>query len=118
MKLTICKKMCGECPFLKDSAQGYLDYHDPQEILDDMNRDIPFSCHLQRADDPQLNAEELENGNQNVCRGYVATASKSAKLFGQHPFYGKQMRGLQDTITAADKDQVLNKWDWLKYHDI
>lgn len=118
MKLTICKKICKECPFRKDSVKGYLDYHQPDDVLNDMNRDIPFSCHLQRKDDPDQNLEELENGTQNVCRGFVATASKSCKQFGQHPYYGQEMRKIQNEITEADKDLVMNKWDWLKHHTL
>lgn len=118
MNLTICAKICRECPFSKNAIRGYLDYHTPEEILDAMNRDLPFSCHMQRGDDPEKNMKELLAGKQKVCRGFVAAASKSCKRFGQHPYYGKEMRKLQELITDQDKEEVLTKWQWTEYHKI
>lgn len=113
----MCKKICKECPFSIDSIQGYLDYHTTDEILSDMSKELPFTCHLQRKENQHLNLIEMENGKQNVCRGYVATATKTAQLFGSNPFYGKEMLKLQKEITKEDKDKVFNKWSWKKYHD-
>ncbi len=118
MKLTICKKICKECPFTFKSVKGWLgEVHTVDEIIEDMNRDIPFSCHLQRKDNDEDNIGQLMNGEQNVCRGYVASASCSAKQFGQHPIYGKQMRELQKEITEEDRNLVMNKWTFKKYHE-
>lgn len=117
IKLTICKKICGQCPFKTTSLQGYLDYHTTDEILESLQLEVPFSCHLQRKDDMNTNWKEVENGTQNVCRGYIAMASKSCKLFGQHPIYGKEMLRLQKEINEEDKKEVFNKWDWKKYHE-
>ena len=117
MNLRICAKICKECPFSIGSAKGWLGPHDANDIVADMNRDLPFSCHLVRGDDEQENQEKMENGEHPICRGYVASATRSAKQFGQHPYYGKQMRELQKQITEEDENQVMNKWTFLKYHD-
>lgn len=117
IKLDICKKICNECPFKIGAVKGYIDYHTPEEILEKMQFEFPFSCHLQRGDDPDENMRKIHSGEQQVCRGFVATADKSCKLFGQNPIYGKELRRLQDTITEEDLKQVYSKWDWLKYHE-
>lgn len=116
MKLEICKKICKECPFAIGSPPGWLGPHNSQDIIEDMNRDIPFSCHLIRGDNEDENIEKMLSGQHKICRGYVSCASKSAKLFGQHPTYGIQMKSLQNEITQLDKDLVFTKWDFLKYH--
>lgn len=115
--LTMCKAVCKVCPFKKDSMQGYLGPHTTEEILDVMQFDMPFACHPQRRDDPQETEALMLKGEVQICRGYVASASKSAKMFGQHPVFGKQMRDLQLEITAEDKEVVLNRWNFKKYHD-
>ena len=117
MNLTICKKICKECPFTLKSAKGWLGPHSADDIIEDMNRDIPFSCHLVRTDDQDENISKLISGEHPVCRGYIACASCSAKQFGQHPLYGKQMRELQKSITEEDINSVMNKWTFKKYHE-
>lgn len=117
MKLQICAKICKECPFTINSIQGWLGPHNAEDIIEDMNRDIPFSCHMMRSDDETDNQEKLINGEHLVCRGYIACAKRSAKQFSQHPVYGIQMLELQRQITEEDQNLVMNKWTFKKYHN-
>ncbi len=115
--MKICKAICKVCPFRKDSAQGYLGPHTTQEILDAMQFDIPFVCHPKRLNSDEETEAAIHTGEAPICRGYVASASKSSKMFGQHPVFGKQMRELQLEITEEDKKGVMNLWDFKKYHE-
>ena len=114
--MNLCKKICKECPFHKESSRGWLGHHKIEEVMHMQQTDYPFTCHMQRKDDSVL--DDVINGEIDVCRGYVASASKSAKLFGQHPVYGQPMRELQKQITEEDKEQVLTRWEFKPHHDI
>lgn len=117
MQLRICRKICSECPFKKNSLQGWLGNHTTDSISEQINLELPFSCHMVREDNEEVNNIKLLNGEHVVCRGFIATATVSVKRFGAHPVYGEQMKKLQDEITVEDKEQVMNKWDFKKYHD-
>lgn len=117
MKLKICKRICKECPFKKDSLQGWLGNHTTDSILEQINLEMPFSCHMVREDNEKINNIKLLEGEHGICRGYIATATVSAKRFGGNPIYGEQMKNLQDEIIQEDKEQVMNKWNFKKYHD-
>lgn len=115
--MEICKKICNECPFRVNSTKGWLGPHNASEIIEDLNRDIPFSCHMVRGNDPLENQRKMLSGEHPICRGYIACATRSAKQFGQHSTYGKEMRRLQKEITDEDENLVMNKWTFKKYHE-
>lgn len=118
MNLKICPKICNECPFTHKAPKVWLGPHSADEIVEAMNLDMPFSCHLVRKDDEADNIQEMPAGKQPICRGYVASASLSCKRFGQHPTYGSQMLELQRQITGDDLKQVMNKFNFKKHHSI
>lgn len=120
MNLTACKKMCNECPFHKDSPAGWLGDHSIEEITNAIQFEQLFSCHKQRGESPALNRKEMENGDQNICRGFLLSATKSCKMFGQNPDTGKELRRLQDELEISDEERenVLSKWDFAKHHSI
>jgi hypothetical protein len=115
MKLVMCKKICDECPFSKESLRGWLGPHSIEEILHMQQSEYPFSCHKTR--DDQTTNEAIQNGEYPICRGYIASASKSCKRFGQHPIVGQAMLKLQEEITQEDKDQVLARWEFPDHHN-
>lgn len=114
--MNTCKKICNECPFSKNSAKGWLGPHTTEEILHTVQMEGLFSCHKQRKEESTI--EDILYGELDICRGFLATASASFKLFGQNPVYGKQLRELQNQITDEEKAQVLTKWDFAKHHDL
>lgn len=118
MNLTVCKKMCNECPFSKKSIKGWLGDHTVSEITNAIQFEQLFSCHKQRTDDVLLNERQMENGKQNICRGFVLSATKSCKMFGQNPSTGAELRRLQKEVnpTEEEMESVLSKWDFEKHH--
>jgi len=108
-----CKKVCSECPFLNNSLRGWLGPHLPDEILNAMQFETPFSCHKQRTD--STNYADLKMGTIDVCRGFLISAKKSSKMFGQSP-QGKALRRLQDSV--QDQENILSRIEFKAYHDI
>jgi len=111
-----CKKICKECPFSKTSARGWLGHHTIEEIQHTMQFEGLFSCHMTRTEDSTF--EDIESGKTPICRGFLASASASCKMFGQHPENGAALRELQKEITDEEKEQVLTKWDFAVHHDL
>lgn len=111
----VCKKICNECPFSKDSMKGWLGPHSIEELMDYIQFEYPFSCHKTRDDETTDIA--IAAGDYPVCRGFVAAASKSFKLFGTTEA-GRQMRLFQDQITPEEKEMVLSKWEFREHHTI
>lgn len=119
MNLTMCKKICKECPFDKKSPQGWLGPHEPEDIVEGINLEILFPCHMHINEENEESTNELiESGKIPICRGFLASASKSFKMFGGNPSTGSELRKLQKEITEEDKNQVLNKWEFLKHHKL
>ena len=120
MNLTTCKKICKECPFRKDSANGWLGNHSIEDITHAMQYEQLFSCHMERDEDANLNKVLIEEGSQHICRGFLVSATKSCKLFGQNPDTGSELRRLQKelNITEEERESVLNKWEFIQHHDI
>jgi len=96
--------------------RGWLGPHSIEEIMDTMQFEGLFSCHLHRGDDSSN--QDIVDGKIPICRGFLASASASCKLFGQNRDYGKKLRQLQDQITEEDQAKVLTKWDFREHHDI
>lgn len=122
MKLTTCKKMCNECPFSKNSLRGWLGGFSIEETLNAQQFEQLFSCHKQREDDEEENSRKIVNGEINICRGFILSASLSCKLFGQNPSTGKELARLQvevkASITDDEKEMVLRRWDFPKHHTL
>ena len=116
MKLTMCKTVCNDCPFSKDSLRGWLGPHTLEEILDTQQYEGLFSCHMRRKD--ESSEEEIRNGSLPICRGFIASASASCKLFGQTPTTGPELKRLQDMLTPNDKENILSRWEFKNHHTI
>ena len=119
MNLRVCRTVCKECPFSKRSPKGWLGGLSAQETLDAMQYETLFSCHLHREEDTEQNLKNIENGTHPICRGFLISATKSCKLFGQNPETGKALFELQSNliITEKDKEDTLTRWDFLNYHE-
>lgn len=116
MKLTMCKKICNQCPFSKNSMRGWLGPHSIEEILHVQQMEGLFSCHMTREDETTV--EDIKEGRTPICRGFIASASASCKLFGQNPETGNALRELQDQITPEEKKEVLPRWEFKNHHEL
>ncbi len=71
--------------------------------------------------DDDTEQQDVNEGSVNVCRGFVAAATASFKLFGQHPYYGEEMRRIQDEVKAEAKEpagSVLTRGNFVDYHTL
>lgn len=117
MKLTVCKKICAECPFSKSSPKGWLGSHSLQGVLDAQQDEKLFSCHLQRKEG--MTIDDIECGDVKICRGFLVSASKSDITFGQNPETGKELRKLQAMVESEakeDKNTILSRQEFEEHH--
>lgn len=117
MKLTVCSKLCVECPFSKNSLKGWLGAHTLDDIVECQENEDLFSCHMARKED--MCAEDIESGKVKICRGYVASATKSNKIFGEDTENGPELMRLQKLIREEDKedpDIILSIDEFLEHH--
>jgi len=47
MNLTVCSKLCSECPFSEASPKGWLGFHTLDGVLEAQKKEKLFSCHWQ-----------------------------------------------------------------------
>ncbi len=117
MKLNVCSKLCKECPFSANSPKGWLGSHSLGGVLAAQNDEKLFSCHLARKEN--MTGEEIEAGQVKICRGYVASATKSGIVFGEDEVNGPELRRLQDLIASEDKEEpsiILSQEEFVVHH--
>ncbi len=114
MNLTVCIKICKECPFSKSSPKRWLGSHSLQGILEAQQEGKLFSCHLQRVDG--MTNHDIECGDVKICRGYLVSASKSDIKFGNNPETGNELTKLQELVESEgkeDKSEILSRQEFV-----
>jgi hypothetical protein len=117
MNLTVCKKICTECPFSKSSLKGWLGSHSLEGVLAAQQDEKLFSCHLQRKDG--MTNDDIECGEVKICRGFLVSASKSDIMFGQNPETGKELGRLQALVEREAKEEkraILSRQEFEEHH--
>lgn len=117
MKLTVCSKLCTECPFSKASPKGWLGFHTLDGVLKAQQEEGLFSCHLARKD--EMTSDNIESGEIKICRGYIASATKSGIIFGQNHKNGQELKRLQVLITKESKEDeniILSRDEFKEHH--
>ncbi len=117
MKLTACSKLCSECPFSANSPKDWLGSHSLRGVLDAQNEEKLFSCHLARKEN--MTSDTIESGEVRICRGYVASATKSGIVFGENEVNGPELRRLQQLIIAEDREDpniILSQEEFVVHH--
>ncbi|HHH44329.1 MAG TPA: hypothetical protein ENK49_09340 [Gammaproteobacteria bacterium] len=117
MNLSICKTLCNECPFSTSSKQGWLGPHTLDSMLDAQLNGTLFSCHLLRKQD--MSAVDIESGQVRICRGFIASATKSGISFGQASEAEKALAGLQQQVAheaKEDEEMILSRQEFEQYH--
>lgn len=115
--MKVCSRVCNECPFSSNSLPGYLGPHATNDIIQMMNFEHPFSCHLHR--DEETTYDDIKNGLVPVCRGFMVSASLSCKMFGGSLEFGSDLKRIQDQVKKdmiEKEGSILNKVDFIKYH--
>ena len=113
--MNMCEKICRECPFAKKSAPGWLGPHTVKSLMGMMQMEHLFACHKQIKDDTR--EIDLIRGNVQLCRGFVASATKSHKMFGSHINNGRDLRLLQLEITGKEMETVLDRREFREHHE-
>lgn len=114
------KRMCGECPFRKDSLKGWLGGETVDETLNAQQFEHLFSCHKNRTEDQKLNLELIKDGQQPICRGFLVSAKLSAKMFGQNVANGAELKRLTNemVISEEEKENTLKRWEFREHHTL
>lgn len=118
MNLTVCSTLCKECPFSKESPKGWLGSHSLKDILKTHENEELFSCHLARK--TNMTIENIESGEIKICRGYIASATKSGVIFSDSTQNGSELKRLQDKIIKEQKDEeaiILSRDEFKLHHD-
>lgn len=68
--MSVTKRPCGQCPFRKDSAKGYLGGFTVEQTLEVAKSEQEFQCHKTR-----------ETDNTKECVGRLLFATKTCKSF-------------------------------------
>ena len=120
MELTVCSKVCNQCPFSSKSLRGWLGDVSVEDTLEAQQSEQLFSCHLHRQGDPAVNLNKIMRGVQPICRGYMISAHISCKSFGQNHDTGEALKKLSSemVITDEEKEVILTRWAFKKHHTI
>lgn len=116
--VNVCKKTCKECPFSNQSMKGWLADYDVQDIQNYMSREVSFPCHMMMSkDDMDANEtkEAIANGEMSLCRGYVESVIKSAKM----PYANKQLvEAIAQVREEGLSDNTMSIFEFINHHTI
>lgn len=118
MNLTVCNSICKQCPFTFSAVHGWLGPHSLEEVLFTQEQSKLFSCHMLRKTD--MTKEDIEDGHVKICRGFIASATKSGICFDNNTETGKALRKLQVSIAIEakeDMDSILSNDEFAQYHN-
>jgi len=98
--------------------KGWLADYEIQDFQNYMSREVSFPCHMMMTKD-NLDANEtkeaITNGEMSLCRGYVESIIKSAKM----PYMNKQ---LVEAIAQVKEEGLSNNtmsiFEFRTYHTL
>ena len=110
--IQVMNQPCSDCPFRKKSLAGWLgSYGGPREILDLVNREVPYPCHMTINNEP--GQEELYREDTRLCAGALLYMSKSGKL-PRDP----ELVALVKARRQEDKTGILTASEFISHHNI
>lgn len=114
--INICSKLCGECPFSKNSPKGWLADYQPEDFAKFMHHEISFPCHLTTKENftPEEANEAVAKGELKLCRGYVESIVKSCKMIHDNPTLNKAVEMVKAEGTSENSMAI---WEFIKHHD-
>jgi hypothetical protein len=66
-----------------------------------------------------MTKESIENGEIRICRGYIASATKTGIVFGETSELEKSLKVLQEMVkreAKEDADIILSREEFKKHH--
>jgi len=66
-----------------------------------------------------MTCDNIESGEVKICRGYIASATKSGIIFGQSHSNGHELKRLQMLITKEAKEDnniILSRNEFKEHH--
>ena len=110
--MKVCKNICSECPFSKNSVPGWLGpYNSPQELHRlVMVADQPFPCHKKQ--DMTLEKGDIGTKRYPLCRGSLAYMKKNAK---RHKI--PEIQEKMDNLTDSDIKSVFSVPKFIEHHN-
>ncbi len=99
--MSVTKKPCGECPFRKNSAKGYLGGFTIEETLSVAKSEHEFQCHKTR-----------ETDNVRECVGRLLFATKTCKSFKDSELEALRLHAKEHNST----ENILG-FDFKKHHE-
>lgn len=107
------KSPCAGCPFRENAAAGWLGDYTPEEVIEHIQREIPFLCHVHVEnttgyhDDSEDGdwRDRLDEENAQHCAGALIMARKLCKL-PRDPDHNAAVRGvdaLQPILFPPDR---------------
>jgi len=118
MELTICSKLCNECPFSASAPKGWLGPHSLADVVRTQDNQALFSCHLARKTD--MTESDMLSGAIKICRGYIACATKSGITFDNGTDIAEGLKKLQDLVIEENKEtpeEILSKEEFVNHHN-
>ena len=116
--ITVCKKLCGDCPFSKKSFKGFLADYTIQDFVDFQNNDVSFPCHKVMTDgDNSLDKVQkmFDNNELYFCRGYVESFIRSAKM----PRTNTKLKEAIDIVRKEGlSDNGMSMHEFRKFHKL
>lgn len=110
MNLSICKRICNECPFTHSSPKGWLGPHSLEDVLQTQEQGKLFSCHMLRKE--EMIKQDIESGDVKICRGFIASATKSGIDFSETGT-GETESALRDLQVMVAEEAMENESDIL-----
>lgn len=100
--LPVCRQMCKQCPFHKESAQGWIGgWGTPEELLSYVNFEQPFTCH-----------KTMNTQHERLCAGALLLMRKTCKRPRD-----LNLQKAMDSLADLPLDNVLG-FNFIKYHTL
>jgi len=109
----VCSALCNDCPFSRQSLPGFLADYKVEDFRAFMTHDIMFPCHKQMKAATPIEAVQasIKAGKLKLCRGYVESMVKSAKMPREESF----AQIVKDVRPYLD-DHSMSIWEFTDHH--
>jgi hypothetical protein len=115
--MSVCKKICNECPFSNKSLNGWLGGYTIDDVMTFQRTETSFPCHKMMTQEnlsPTQVDRAIKNGDMKLCRGYVESMVKSCKS----PFANKFLiEAIAEVKAEGLSEDSMAIWDFKKHHE-
>jgi len=108
--MCVMKTPCEQCPFRKNSLPGWLGpYENAQELLNVINAEIHFMCHMTLGQDDD---DEVDESKMKYCKGALLFMINNGKLPRD-----KELMKLRNEAKGENLDNILDVPGFMYHHD-